>query len=278
MNIVLDTNQALKIPNASELHAGPASVDRLILAPYVIVEVLLRSNPEPTLSHLRTFRVRYGLEPVDVFERVAVLPEREIESFQPFVRQGDTVSSDDFYLVLKAPIPEQRERARLVKKENREFCESMASAAIRFRKKLDDGANAVRKCSTISEALDHAKSFHRDLVFESISNGSQRTLITSDKESLYGAVMRNQYLGRLFRTLLYYILSWSRLWADQKHNFDPSAGRDDWTDITLPLYAADGDVIVTEDAQLRKSIEMIEPTGRVSVKPAAQLQHYPSPK
>ena len=71
--------------------------------------------------------------------------------------------------------------------------------------------------------------------------------------------------------ILYYVISYSRAWADQAHNFDPSSTRDDWTDITLPLYAADGNIILTADNKLRTAIRMIEPSGAVLVKGVQEL-------
>jgi hypothetical protein len=58
---------------------------------------------------------------------------------------------------------------------------------------------------------------------------------------------------------------------DQAWNFDPSPTRDDWTDVTLPLYAADGDLLVSEDTKLRTALSIIDPSGKVTAKGASQL-------
>ncbi len=70
---------------------------------------------------------------------------------------------------------------------------------------------------------------------------------------------------------LAYHLSISRVWADQALNFDPFPERDDWTDIILLLYAADGDVIVSADTTLSKLIALIEPEGRITVCKADEI-------
>ena len=53
-------------------------------------------------------------------------------------------------------------------------------------------------------------------------------------------------------------VSWSRLWQDQTLNFDPSPERDDIADMMLALYAANGDIILTNDNKLKKAIATIE--------------------
>jgi hypothetical protein len=103
-------------------------------------------------------------------------------------------------------------------------------------------------------------------VVDCVSNGSKRTFKVSDPTLLYSAVKQNQYLSRLFITILYYLVSWSRLWADQSLNFDPSATRDDWVDITLPFYAGDGDLILTADVKLQVAVGKIERSGKVTAK------------
>lgn len=100
-----------------------------------------------------------------------------------------------------------------------------------------------------------------------VRNGGKRQLVVSDQSSLYNAVMQNQYFGNFFRTILYFSISFSRAWKDPIHNFDPTDQRDDWTDITLPLYAAKGDFILTADKKLRNAIAMIEPSGMLLAGP-----------
>jgi hypothetical protein len=78
--------------------------------------------------------------------------------------------------------------------------------------------------------------------------------------------MENVHLSTGFKALLFYILSWSRLWADQTLNYDPASNRDDWTDLTVAFYAADGDTVVTEDRYLQRAIKTIEPSGRILVR------------
>ena len=97
--------------------------------------------------------------------------------------------------------------------------------------------------------------------------------MVSDNAVLYGAVMDNPFLGRLFRTILAYIISFSQAWdhANRQQNFGPEAVRDDWTDMTLSLYAGPGDLIVTADKKLRGAVEIVNPRGEVRTVLAEQL-------
>ena len=88
MRTVVDTNQVLKLLPLSGTNALGVAITEITLAPYVIAEVLLRRDPEPTLDHLRSFDIRYGLEPVEAFNRLASLSEAEVIDFEPFVKPG----------------------------------------------------------------------------------------------------------------------------------------------------------------------------------------------
>jgi len=119
----------------------------------------------------------------------------------------------------------------------------------------------------MSEAVSGLPSF-QEMVVNWVRNGGKRRCLIADQDDLYNAVMGSQHLGNFFKTILYYLISSSRAWQDQGHNFDPSDQRDDWTDITLPLYAARGDLILTDDKKLRNAVAMIEPSGVLRAGPA----------
>ncbi len=267
MRAVVDTNQALKLTSRSTGGDPSRALSEIALAPYVLAEILLRGNPEPTLTRLRAFTVRYGLEPVKALETVATLTETEIMAFEPFAVPG-SATYEAFRTALYDPSPQHVEWAHRVKADNLSFCGLMFERAQCFRRKLRERKIQNPRFEDMAEALlqagTSATSFLGSLVLSSISNDFCRKLAVREPDLLYGAVIRKQYLGRFFKTIFYFVLSFSRLWKDQVHNFDPSAGRDDWTDITLPLYAGDGDVILTADTKLRNAIKVIEPTRAIS--------------
>jgi hypothetical protein len=258
VSLVVDTNKVLKLP-----YPYGELAPTIALAPHVIAEVLLRSNPEPALTRLRAYKVRYGLDLVHAYESLADLSRQEIARFAPFIEPSD---QEEVCNDLVSPSDELKSRARMIKESNRAFCGSMFESAKLLRKILRDKGMNIRKCRSISAALTDLHSFHQDMVVDSLTNGQKRKFRVSDPDFLYESVMNNPYFATGFKALLYYILSWSRLWADQTLNHDPTTDRDDWADLILVFYAGNGDTILTEDVQLQNAIRTIDPNGRVSVR------------
>jgi len=118
-----------------------------------------------------------------------------------------------------------------------------------------------------------ASSFLGSVAIDSISENGQRSVIVDDPGELYVTVMQNPYLSRFFKTILYYIISFSRAWDHtcRAHNFDPEEKRDDWTDITVPLYVSSGDLIVTTDKKLRGAVARVDFNGEVRTALAKEL-------
>lgn len=258
MRIVIDSNQLF--PFLEKMDAAGAKRE-VTLAPYVFAEALLH-KAQRQIDLLRRFDVLFGLEPPDVMATVAGLNEEGILGFMPY---------DTEFTLPTMVTQEDISTAQCVKARNRKFGDSMSKKAILFRKCLR-AKEISCKFSDFSEMLDQlGPLFLQSLVFESISNKNSRTLAVPDEKSLYIAVMRNRYLSRHFKIILYYSISYSRAWVDQTRNFDPSGNIDDWTDITLPLYAADGDIILTADKKLQAAIRTVECSDAVHVKIIQEL-------
>jgi hypothetical protein len=253
MRIVVDTNRVL-LPH-------PEIRGEVTLAPYVIAEILLRKNPVPTIERLLEYDCRYGLEPHDAFDRVARFSEEEIVAFEPFIRPGDLATSTDFYVALVAPTVEHRKRALVLKECNQKFCGSMFRWATAVRNRMVNRVDRPRY-DNLSGVLADIE-FWPASVLDCITNGSTRQMKVTDAALLYSAVSRNQYLSRFFKTVLVYLISWSRLWREGRLNFDPSPDGNDYVDLTLPFYAADGDAIITADTKLRRAVSVVEPSGIV---------------
>ena len=98
-------------------------------------------------------------------------------------------------------------------------------------------------------------------------------MTVTNRDELYAAVIKNPYLSRFFKTILYYIISFSQAWDDphRKLNFEPGAKRDDWTDMTVALYGGPGDLIITADRKLSGAVTMVNPDNRVRTALATEL-------
>ncbi len=266
---VIDTNQASLLPKGKKGWT-------VSLSPYVLSEILLRTNPNPTFELLRTFDIRVGLDTLDVMSQLARLSAREIRAFKPFHVPGQRYHQDYRALeeALYNPGNAHVAWAREIKGLHLEYCGSLVKSAQLFRKHLRESEIADRKFSTFEEAFAELastpESFIGSVIVGAVANDGKRSVQTQPGE-LFEAVLANQYLARFFRVQMAYYISISRCWIDQDLNFDPSRERDDMTDVTLPLYAGDGDVIVTNDTKLSLLVRLIEPEGRVTTCKASDI-------
>lgn len=270
MRLVVDTNQASLLP------ASGGRFDGITLSPYVLSEILLRRDPFPTLSALTAHDVRIGLTRPDVLEQVAGLTLEGVHSFEPFRVDGHRYGND-YDLLLQAlhqPRKLHIDWARRLKDDHLRYCNSLTGMAVHFRKCLRQRDPSRQKYESFGDALSDLgsgpDSFLGEVILATISKGGSRAIAPSSAE-LIAAVLSNQYLGRMFRSQLAYYLSILRLWTTEELNFDPSPCRDDMTDIVLPLYAGDGDIIVSRDKKLSLLVSLIEVGGRVRTLTTDQL-------
>lgn len=268
MRFVIDTNQASLLPSKRALAVS--------LSPYVLSEILLRGDPSPTLELLRTFDIRLGLETSDVMVQLAQLSPQEIMTFEPFPVPAQSFRQDYEAIrkAIDAPRPAHIHRARYIKDRHLRHCKSLVESARIFRRHLRERGMANHKFSTFEQALSELAStpdsFLRSVIIGSITHDGRRTTKAQPAELVDGCIS-NQYVGGLFRAQLAYHICISRLWKEESLNFDPSPTRDDMTDITLPLYAADGDIIVTGDTKLTLLVSLIEPEGKVKACKASEI-------
>jgi hypothetical protein len=210
--------------------------------------------------------------------------EDEIRAFRPFP-SATSVNSELYYKLvnaLKGPSDIQHQWATDLKAKNKDFGGLMKKNALDFRKIIRDKTsahiiNGTDKFASIEDAFaafgKGADSFVGSIVNDAVSEGGKRQAAITNPDKLYDAIMANPFVGGLFKIILFYILSYSRMW-DHNHsnlNFDPTADRDDWTDMTVPLYAAPGDTILTRDTKLRDAITTVYGTGNLIVKKADDL-------
>jgi len=270
MRLVVDTNQASLLPIQER---GGLKIS---LSPYVLAEILLRGNPEPTLQRLRPLDIRLGLEISDVLVELARLSPGEILEFEPFYVPGQhhRKNYEGILDALNGRRPEHLPWAQYIHDNHLEYCGSLVELSKRLRQRLRDEGKGKSKISSFEEAFSGLAStpdsFLGSVIVGSITLDGARPAQAPPAE-LLEAVLANQYVGRYFRMRLAYHLSISRGWADQQFNFDPSPERDDMTDIALLLYAADGDIVVTADATLSTLIVLTEPEGRITVCRADQI-------
>ncbi len=282
MAIVLDTNQAGIF--CDRLGKEPRLLSRDVTLPPNVLAELILWRKQAVLNHLYALKPRVGLALGDVTSTLARCNDGEIRAFRPFP-SPTTVGSelyDELVNAFKGPSHFQHQWATNLKAKNKAFGGLMKNCALDFRKHIRDKTSAgsiqgTYRFASITDAFDAfgkgAQSFVGSVVNGGVSEGGKREVTITDPDKLYDAVMANPFVGGLFKMILFYILSYSRMW-DHDHrnlNFDPAANRDDWTDMTIPLYAAPGDTILTQDTMFCDAIATVYGTGNLIVKKAADL-------
>lgn len=282
MAIVLDTNQVGILCDRVQKESSLLSLD-VTLPPNVLAELILWRK-RTSINQLYALRPRVGLHLGDVMSVIASSNEDEIRAFRPFPLPTTSNSKlyDELLNALKCPTHLQHQWATDRKAKNKDFCGLMKKKALDFRELIRDKKSAgiiqnTYRIASIEDAFSAfgkgSQSFVGSIVNASVSEGGKRQVAITDPEKLYDAVMANPFVGGLFKTILFYILSYSRMWDhnNRNHNFDPTPDRDDWTDMTVPLYAALGDTILTQDTKLCDAIATVYGTGNLIVKKAADL-------
>lgn len=282
MAVVLDSNQIGIFCDIAQKQSRLLSLD-LILPPNVLLELILWKK-QSSLKHLYALRPSIGMQIGDVMSAIADSNEDEIRSFRPFPSPSTPNSNlyEELVNALKSPSNSQCHWAAAWKRKNRDFCGYMKERALDFRKHIRDKTSSgimkgSYKVASFGEAFNAfgsgANSFIGSLVTATVSKGGERHVAITDPDMLYDAVMANQFVGGLFKIILFYILSFSRMWdhSNRSNNFDPSTDRDDWTDMTIPLYAAPGDTVLTQDTKLCAAIRTVYGTGNMIIKKAGDL-------
>jgi hypothetical protein len=77
--------------------------------------------------------------------------------------------------------------------------------------------------------------------------------------------MQNSYLRHFFHTLLWYQLSFQQSWTREYDEWNISIDKNNWTDITLSLYAAPGDIILSADKNVRMATSAVNLDGAIKI-------------
>lgn len=269
MWIIVDTNQISCLPTQISSAKLNGCLEGITIPAHVFAEILVRGNPDPSFERLRNFNIRFGMETGEAMNALGALSEVEIKDFTPFPNPGTEIAwkYDDLFSALNSPSSRHIAWAKEVKSRNREFIKKLLGRPEAFRKKARDAR--ISKIKSIDEALAEAgtgpTSYLGSQIMPHILKGHCRGIDISTRGRFYDALMQNQHLARFMKTILCYMLSISRYWENEKLNYDPNITRDDWTDVTIPLYASDGDVILTKDKKLRLTIRTIDPLGKITV-------------
>jgi hypothetical protein len=262
--VVIDTNQAIRA-KPSFISSLLMDMEGFILSPFVLGELWNSNNYGKTIETLAKYPLRLAMTPGEVMYRVASLRRSQIVAFRPShnlspqkVQQGLLNPSDrEIQKFVGTVIPHIRAAEGF-----------FLSARQRVRDMLRaQGHNPHDfKFAGYSDVLQRLAvdpgNMIEWIITESVSEGGKRN-VKASPQALYTAAMQNPYLWHFFNMFLWYIISFQQAWTHTYREGNISPKKDDWTDLTLSLYAAPNDIILTADGTVRKAVSAVNPDGAV---------------
>lgn len=270
MRVVIDTNEVASFVRTSGLSALQTQQISVVLPPLVWAEIVLSPYYDQRLSALAEYNLMFGMDLHEVHARLSCLSEEQIASFDPVI-SPNSVRHEKLMLSLLQSPDELIAQARRLKNDAAGGSAHTVARIRGFNKSYKDAKSrgqltTAQKFVTIDDAMQaFGKGLETQLVNDVTSDGT-RPMRAASAESLYHAVMSNMYLSRFMRLLVCVHVGYGHAWQNENLNIDPSATRNDHTDMTIGLYAGDGDIIVTRDKKLRNAIRHIDPQGKLTVK------------
>ena len=182
------------------------------------------------------------MQPAEMLDLVAPLEADAIARATPFPAPNSELHQLSRRLLNEADYRPAAEWAKRVKASHLKLCGGFVALSTRVRKKIK--RQRIRRLANFPDALEQLAqgpgSFLGSLVNTSVRHKGRRSVAVQAADALYAAAMTNPYLRRYFHSLLYYVVSISRLWRDQHLNRDPASTRDDWADLALSHYVEAG--------------------------------------
>lgn len=284
--LVVDNNELAALANVSNADLKRRGFHGISWSSHVLAEMLL--NPKHTRSRgvqLSKFRMRFGLELPDVFERLAASTAADVRTFDPFLR-GETTPAHLSETVLKQalvnPAPAHFDWAMRSKARNLAFCAGMKQPSESLRARLRSTGSSPKFLEPAAEVRRWLRDGTLDWwIVQTVTWGGRRRLLHLTEAQLCEAGLANPRLRRFWCALLFYLVSVSGWWQSggpEQRNVDPADGKDYRTDFALPLFASDGDAIVTRDKWLRFLVRSIQPDGAIWTTSVADLLVNSSPR
>jgi hypothetical protein len=275
--VVIDNNETKNLPS-SPTSGQWASIEGVSISPFVLAELFKHPPNRKYIKNLTQYPVRLGMSPGEVMHRIASLCQSQLVAFRPF----HNLASEQIQAVLLDPPEEKmqefvREATGHVK--NGSDVLKSAKQAVHDALKLQGHNPYDYKFEGFADAL-HKLATGPENVLEvwltqNVSEGGTRSVETDARE-LYASAMKNPYLRHHLHTFLWYQLSFQQVWADEYKDWNISIKKNDWTDMTLSLYTAPGDIILTADGVVRQAVSAVNPEGCVRTALATDLSETSS--
>ena len=293
MRLIPDNNQIA--PLLANYHNLSVAPEGITLSADILAEIIHPPtfDSRTRIATLVALPLRLAVQMQQFVEDVRDLPPDQLQRATPFAEPGSEWERGTTSLLYELADPSQPIRAKVqrwaenVKNQNRKFTANLAlsNAAQRVREEIlrrSGGKANYPRVGSLDEALASsiatgAASDLGSIVLHSVYGVRADSMPEAEKEGRYAAIMANPFLGRFYRTVFCYILSYSRMWdeAHKRLNFEPAEHLDDWTDIVLPMFAEASDIVVSADRKIRAALEVVEPSGAVVCRTVEELKRGP---
>lgn len=273
MRCVIDTNQIVQLTRAPHLTSKQKREITLVLPTLVWEEYVLRPRPQQGLREIARYNVRFGIGERDALEAVRLLTDAQIRGFEPFVPKKSNLQKKllaDLKKCDQSHIDLARANAAQRRLDTRQIATTVRANAKKERDARSRGEPLalIENMKDINECLRVSRNaFVRS--GEPLPGAESNRPTSSDAlesfRPLPNAALENPYLVRFFRMFSAQISAFQGMWENKDLNITASENRNDYTDMSLALYANDGDIILSNDAKFRRLFEHCEPERRVRV-------------
>ncbi len=263
MRLVIDTNQISEIRRTKVLTPSQKKRITLVLPPLVWAEGVQYQNGRG-LRCLLEYNLRFGRDVSDVLSDAATGTDAQLRQVDSLVRKGSTGHRNCLRDLMSCS-PERLLRAREIKDDNLADMDHYDGL---FRVACKQGCEAKPRGQGI-QLIENVCSL--EAVIAELGNRLNTPFRAPDdsapaRTTLELLMSGNVRLVNFVRFHLCLILARTGVWKNPKLNFaGPCGKRDDIPDMVLPLYAAEGDVIVTADAKFRRLFAMVDRMEQIRV-------------
>lgn len=273
MKLIIDTNQAAPIIHHSESLGDPT----IVIPPLVWAEIVLSPDHrrEERLDGLAKQDILFGMDIPFVYQRLAVLAESEITTFEPIFSQNSN-EHEALSHGFGNPSADAIQRAKYLRESASADASNLAARLRSYRKQYRDAKSRNEDIVAETPFRDISEAEQRLIwrnnspvgkaLWTGVSDNGTREVQVDCPVAFCRAAFANCFLIRFFRLAITFDLGYCNLWEDEQLNcIDLTENRNDFTDIALPLYARDGDVILTADGYLRRAIRHTDPDQELSI-------------
>ena len=249
MKIIVDNNQI------SEMRKPLRQIQKrqitVVLPPFVWAEALLVD--QDYVRCLLEYNLRFGKNVSEVLREAAIATSAQLRMIDPLVRKRSPAHRACVSDLRTCPA-ERRARAVEINQGNR-----LDGVRIRAAFADPERPQLSRNIPSLDAAIAELGPF---LDAQYTADNDQSAAAPTWRKLLNS---RNTGLANFGKYHICLVVSYQQSWQNKRLNAAPPEKRDQVPDMSLPLYAKDEDIIVTNDQQFAKLFRVVDPTNRIRV-------------